>query len=479
MSRWNRAPQAVARIGGCVLLASVGNVLLAPVSTAGPAPAASLPAGAQLWAARYNNGIDTASAISVSPDSRRVFVTGTTAPFADRRSIVTISYNAANGAKRWTALYVPAGHYNASASSISVSPDGSRVFVTGTSTWIRNGQRGSDLATVAYNAGTGQRLWRTVYSPGRGYANARALAVSRDGKTVFIAGAAPGGRSGLDYVTVAYNAASGARRWIARYTGPGQRPDEPVALTVGPNGSRLFVTGTSKGATTGSDYATVAYNATTGARLWVRRYDGSAHGADIARGMTIGPAGGKIFVTGQSARTTGTAYATVAYNAVTGARLWVQRRQGTAYAIAVNRTGGLVFVTGQVSVSSWVHPYGTVAYRATTGQPVWTTRFTPPTNTMGYAFGIGTSIGVGPSGSTVYVTGPSNLDYGTVAYRAASGAQLWAASYSAPLREGADQRNRPAGIAVAPDGRAVIVTGTSLGAGTEEDLATVAHSTGT
>jgi hypothetical protein len=56
----------------------------------------------------------------------------------------------------------------------------------------------------------------------------------------------------------------------------------------------------------------VAYNIRTGARLWVKRYNGPANGDDLA--MSLAAGAGRVFVTGGSGgRTSGQDFATVAY----------------------------------------------------------------------------------------------------------------------------------------------------------------------
>ena len=132
----------------------------------------------------------------------------------------------------------------------------------------------------------------------------------------------------------------------------------------------MFVTGTSKGAT--RDYATLAYNAATGAQRWASRYNGPAGGADTASSLAVSPGGRAVFVTGTASPAPPEAltsdYATVGYNAGTGARLWASRyhgpeRQSDAFALAVSPDGTKVFVTGATVGETMLTDYATVAYQ--------------------------------------------------------------------------------------------------------------------
>src|SRR6266704_3256231 len=135
--------------------------------------------------------------------------------------------------------------------------------------------------------------------PSNRFDAASAVAVSPSGTTVSVTGTSfgRGGASG-DYATVAYSAATGRRLWVGRYNGPGNGFDGASALAVSPAGSRVFVTGHSYGRVTGFDYATVAYSAATGRQLWVSRYNGAGNGFDAAASVAVSPAGTAVFVTG-------------------------------------------------------------------------------------------------------------------------------------------------------------------------------------
>ena len=203
------------------------------------------------------------------------------------------------GSQLWVRLYNGPGNGFDAASSVAVSPGGSRVFVTGESQGTRSGP---DYATVAYSAVTGARLWAARYNgPGNGNDAASSVVVSPGGATVYVTGTSYGGAAtGDDYATVAYSAVTGARLWAARYNGPGNGNDAASSVVVSPGGSRVFVTGESQGIRSGLDYATVAYSAVTGARVWAARYNGPGNGDDAASSVVVSPGGSRVFVTGAS-----------------------------------------------------------------------------------------------------------------------------------------------------------------------------------
>jgi WD40 repeat protein len=372
--------------------------------------------GAQTWTSRYDGpaaGFDFARAVGVDPDGSKVFVTGQSQVSAADYDYATIAYDSATGAQLWAARYN--GDPGDDPSALGVSPNGSRVFVTG--------QSGGDYATVAYDAATGAQLWATRYSNRRGWPDfATALGVSPDGTKVYVTGGSQG-RGSLDYATVAYDAATGAQLWVARYDAKVLGDDIAQALAVAPDGSKVFVTGQSVASASGNDYLTIAYDAASGARLWVKRYDGPGSGYDIALALVSSPNGARLFVTGASTgSSSGFDYATLAYDAATGARQWLKRYKGVlrgddyAQDIGVAPNGSTVFVTGR-SGKAGARDYATLAYDAATGAQQWVTRYDGPAN----GDDRGSALGASPDGSKVFVTGQStgsgtSDDYATVAY---------------------------------------------------------------
>ena len=164
----------------------------------------------------------------------------------------------------WLRRYNGPDNGSDSAQAIAVSPDGTKVFVTGYSDGVDPGFS-FDYATVAYDVATGRKLWLNRYNGSVCTDAAAALAVSLDGTKVFVTGFS-GCLGTEDYATVAYDSGTGQELWVRRYVGPGHGEkhsnDEAYAVAVSPDGSKVFVTGASMGIGFNSDYATLAYDVT-------------------------------------------------------------------------------------------------------------------------------------------------------------------------------------------------------------------------
>ncbi len=448
-----------------------------------------------LWVAREHGpvaaGQDSATATVVSPDGRRLYVAGTSSGEGSQVDYLTVAYDTATGRPLWRARYDGPARGQDGVNDIALSPDGTRVYVTGLSVGQGAGPSGGDYATLAYDASTGDELWLARYDgPGDNFDNARAVGVSPDGGTVLVTGQVQlrtGSTSHTDYGTVAYDAVTGHQRWVALYDGPAVGFDSANDLAVSPRGDVVFVTGHSPGASSGWDHATIAYAVPTGEQLWAARYDGPAGGSDDAGALAVSPDGGRLFIIGTTAGDRGLPdYATVAFDTGDGTRLWTAVYDGPggsidrATAVAVSPDGSGVYVTGQSSAGSTsaTADYATVRYAAATGATSWVSTYSGPAGGVDAA----SAVAVSPDGSQVVVTGTSDGDgsgddFATVAYGPADGTQRWAARYDGPAGDDDDA----AAVTVSPDGARVFVTGGSdLGIGDDplvapSDFATLAY----
>src|SRR2546425_9366584 len=148
-------PTALLVIGGAAALPAQASSRSAPAG------------GGPLWVARYNgtgNDDDVARSLVVSPDGSRVFVTGYSYGANGWEDYATAAYHTATGTLLWLARYDGPASTTDEAVSIGVSPDGSRVFVTGRSTGIESHV---DFATLSYDTATGDLVWEARYGPGQ------------------------------------------------------------------------------------------------------------------------------------------------------------------------------------------------------------------------------------------------------------------------------------------------------------------------
>lgn len=313
--------------------------------------------GAVLWHNTFDaaGDIDDAKHVVMGPAGGRVFVTGESYVSQKRGvDIVTTAFDADTGHPLWTRRYDgPHGEFD-EARGMDIASDGTRLFVTGTSNY--------DYLTIAYRTLDGKQLWTRRFDDGV-RDDAKDIAVSPTGRQVFVTGTSGPG-IGTDYATVAYRADNGHELWSRSFGSP-DGGDQAAALTVGPSGSRVYVTGKSTTVGGSKDIATVAYRSTTGATDWKMRYDGPAGLSDQGRAIAASPDGSSIFVTGTSEHATDQIdKVTIAYASNTGAELWSARADtNSGMAVAVPHDGATVVSGGGT----------TIGYDATTGVQQWST----------------------------------------------------------------------------------------------------------
>jgi len=248
--------------------------------------------GTQRWTATYDAGTPAFSYdVAVSPDGSTVFSTGTTSYGTTAPGqMATVAVDAQTGETKWSRVYQSTGVAGQSdrGTRIAVSADGSKVFVTGESSCPYGCGSGafSGYSTVAYDAATGHRLWAAqVADDGPG---AYSIAVTPDGSTVFVNGEAaawPGNE------TIAYDAATGSQLYAipsSDYMAPWN------ALAVSNDSSTVFVASVS-GSQCGLDIST--YNVSDGTPGWSAGYP-ECIPADAHLAITLSRDGSTLYAVG-------------------------------------------------------------------------------------------------------------------------------------------------------------------------------------
>jgi WD40 repeat protein len=389
-------------------------------------------------------------------------------------SFATLSFATAAGATQQTGgsrLWATSYHGRlpgwAGATAEGVSPSGATLFVTGYAGY--SDQLGSrQWVTLAYDTATGARLWRQAYEGTyvhRGALNGgTALAVSPDGSTVFVTGYSTNAGDVLENTIIAYSAATGATLWASSAAAT---PGAPVSLTLSPDGSTVYET-------TG-DFRILAYSASTGDALWTSSASGLGSISE-AHATAISPGGATLFVTGMSVSGSVGEYQTAAYDAATGATEWIAHyakpngRAGVVGAsVAVSPDGSQVYVAGYVDEALKAGS-AVLAYDSATGATLWT-RYSPSSPT---------SVVASPNGSAVFVAGTRKAGddgavvYDTQALNPATGALLWSKAYGTSEREG-----DVTAMTMSPDGSTVFVTGQDQNLNDTYSFATVAYTAAT
>ncbi len=424
--------------------------------------------GNQVWLATYDgpaNGSDYGTGIRLDA-SGNVFVTGSSAGGGTNADYLTLKYDP-TGTQVWVTRYNnPPTNGNDYGSDIALDAAGN-VYVTGYSAGTGTGD---DFATVKYDA-SGNQLWVARYNNPSMNGTDRGYSVGVDAAgNVYVGGTSRGATSGDDYATVKYNS-SGTEQWVARYNGPGNGSEYLNGLALDAAGN-IHVTGGSYGLGNSPDFATIEYSP-SGAESWVARYDYPLPSAEYGQKVAM-DAAGNVYVTGNCTDPYSSSdYATIKYDAA-GNQVWFAQYNGpgnstdNGYAVTVDGSGN-VYVTGLSGGPNNSPDYATIKYDAA-GNQLWVARYDGPNNGLDWA----NSIAVDALGN-VYVTGYSvgnmtSTDYATAKYDGTDGTELWVARYNGP-GNGPDQASA---LALDAAGN-VYVTGYSNGGSSGNDYLTVKY----
>jgi outer membrane protein assembly factor BamB len=428
-------------------------IALLAVSIVDAGVAIASPAGSTRWVATFPTAGRTGHEdphVVVSPDGTRVYVaSGGRGTAADSWGTMrTVAYDAGTGARLWAATLDTSLSDPEIASDVVVTPDGSRVLVLG--------QSEGGYVTVAYDAGTGAQLWLRRYRPVGLSSRPADLAVDARGRRAFVTGATMYDH-GYVYATINYAIDDGSTRWVRRFdNGPG----EDYARAVVVVGRTVVVTGSVDDTNGQVDMVTIGYAKRDGAVRWVRRYSPGAASFIVPAGIAAAEAGSAVWiVTSEEARA-----AVISYRAGDGETRWVRRLAGPSVsggsAVVAAPDGGTVWISGLMGAGASGGDLMAAAFDGATGARRWLTRYDGPAADDD----AGTAITATRDGSRVWVAGYSTdragqFDFATVALGGADGSIRWVRRFDG----GAGKRDEATSIALAGDGASVVVTGWSRG----------------
>ena len=379
------------------------------------------------------HNLDEAHGVAVA-DSM-VFTTGvhTSCPAQGGENFLVRAHEPKHGDVPWEDLYDGAGQADRGLAVAAVS---GTVVGAG---YVTNVAGNKDFFVRAYDDVTGQIAWTDQFDAAGGDDVARTVAIH--GSLVFAAGYVTTG--GQQHIAVrAYDLASGGLVWHDQAT------ETSGAFSLVPGKGRVFVVGSTY--STSWDLFLRAYDESSGARLWTKRYDNAGAEQD---GYAVASVSGIVAAVGTDTDVNGSLVMMVrAYRADTGKFAWMSTYAapgGEAQGLAAAAANGEVFAAG----------YGDVpvvrALDARTGGLLWE----DISNKLG-AFGVAQAVteykGEVFTGGYVY-SQSGNSYFDVRAYNEVAGIRQWENFTNLGFMGESDQA-----LGVAADGRRAFAAGSGV-----------------
>jgi hypothetical protein len=338
---------------------------------------------------------------------------------------LTNAYSATSGKLLWSKPYIGLGGQSNAATRVVVSPDSRTAYVTGLITIPGPFQRPpANITTIAYNIANGKVRWAARFNGESGVNVPTAMTLSARGDQLFVTGMSQyrdvSPSPVYQFVTLAYSTRNGAQRWARYYNGFQDGNNIPTGIAVDHRGSRVFMTGMAQYA--GSiaapiyRYQTIAYDVRSGRAVWSHAFVGTTGNTDIPAAIGVSPDGTRVYVTGSSAqadRVQGQAEpvngvsTTIAYYAASGRQRWIVNAgpnglSAAGTALTVSKSD-VVYVGVEIGVDGpTAGAPGLIAYTGSSGAQRWLATYDVRDPTVNGLPSSPVALAINPRHGTVY-----------------------------------------------------------------------------
>lgn len=373
------------------------------------------------WEDVYSSGVgedsDAGQVITMDSDGF-IYVAGYAAS-ESKRNLIVIKYNS-EGEEVWTSRLDSYPWYFVS--DIKVDLNGN-IYVA---------SQADAKYHVAKLRANGQLIWQTPFTTTLGHAKSIVLHYENntgEDPNIVVTGWIFSGSKSYTRTTK-YNTA-GSVLWTKYYDlgGSANEPNSMVSIGTG-----YLVAGFAVNANGNSDYLTIRYDR-DGNEVWVKKYDGSAGGADVASDVSVNTLTGgtyRIAVTGYSRGTGGIDDCTTVLYDQDGNQQWdaryydsnnLEKDNPNSYCNSVSASFGTITVASRSG-----DDIATINYDFE-GNQLWDQRYNGPGNGLDIGFQV-----LKDFEGSVYVLGRSEgesvNEYTVIKYNS-SGVQVWLQKYGA------------------------------------------------